>query len=109
MGSHQGGRPCPTRARQRDQHRNPNTDRYHVHLYASLRWRRLRREILTARPWCECPDCGGTVYFPPASVVHHKEAHHGDETLFFDPMNLQPLAKSCHDRITKATTESKRV
>jgi hypothetical protein len=33
-------------------------------------------------------------------VVHHLRPHGGDEVLFFDEMNLQPLSKACHDALT---------
>jgi 5-methylcytosine-specific restriction protein A len=36
-----------------------------------------------------------------ATVVDHKIPHKGDETLFFDPENLQSLCKPHHDREKK--------
>lgn len=94
---------CSVHAGQLDQQRALTSDRTHTHLYASGRWQRLRRQILAARPFCECPDCGGAVFYPLASVVHHVRPHGGDETRFFDETNLQALAKSCHDRLTGRT------
>ncbi len=35
-----------------------------------------------------------------ATVVDHIKPHKGDERLFFDINNLQPLCKPCHDRKT---------
>lgn len=37
----------------------------------------------------------------PAEVVDHITPHKGDESLFFDPNNLQSLCKSHHDREKK--------
>lgn len=91
---------CALHAGQQDKQRALTSDRYHTHLYASLRWQHLRRQILSAHPWCQCPDCREQIYFPPASIVHHIRPHGGDPSKFFDPTNLQALAKSCHDRIT---------
>ena len=33
-----------------------------------------------------------------ATVVDHMMAHKGNLDLFYDPDNLQPLCKPCHDR-----------
>ena len=94
---------CALHASQQDTHRGLTSDRQHKALYDSARWRLLRRAILAARPFCECDQCrGGHVRVTPASVVHHRQPHHGDEHLFFGPDNLQALAKVCHDRITGA-------
>jgi 5-methylcytosine-specific restriction enzyme A len=91
---------CAVHAAQRDAQRSLRSDRHHAHLYASVRWQRLRRQILTEHPFCQCHECGGQVFYPPATVVHHVKAHGGDEARFFDAENLQALAKGCHDRIT---------
>ena len=91
---------CAAHAAQGDAHRALGSDRHHVAHYASVRWRRLRKQILAAHPWCQCDDCRGAVYWPPATVVHHVKPHSGDEDKFFDEANLQALSKPCHDRIT---------
>jgi 5-methylcytosine-specific restriction protein A len=84
-----------------DQRRSLRADRAHAHLYNSSRWQQLRRRILQARPLCECGECqGGRRHVMVASVVHHVQPHQGDEARFFDPANLQALAKPCHDRLT---------
>ncbi|WP_400245601.1 HNH endonuclease [Niallia sp. JL1B1071] len=35
-----------------------------------------------------------------ATVVDHIVPHRGDQDLFWDETNWQPLCKSCHDRKT---------
>ena len=45
----------------------------------------------------------------PAAVVDHKIPHKGDETLFFDPENLQSLCKPHHDRDKQLIEHGKRV
>lgn len=62
-------------------------------LYNTPEWRQLRLEILAMHP--QCAACG-----VPAEVVDHIEPHKGDLGLFFDPANLQPLCKRCHDSKT---------
>ena len=62
-------------------------------MYANARWRKLRKDFLSRYP--RCVVCG-----EPATVVDHIEAHRGNEELFWDESNLQPLCKSCHSRKT---------
>ena len=46
-------------------------------------------------PLCHyCLQHGDTV---AADTVDHIKPHRGDETLAFDPDNLQSLCKTCHD------------
>lgn len=96
-----GGR-CTTHARTTDRQRGLSSDRHHQRLYNSARWRALRRAILADRPWCECRDCRSQHRERVADVVHHRTHHGGDEGLFYDLANLEPLAKSCHDSLTQA-------
>lgn len=58
-------------------------------LYASARWRRESREFLSEFPYCAV--CG-----QPASVVDHIVPHRGDESIFFDRRNWQPLCHAHH-------------
>jgi 5-methylcytosine-specific restriction protein A len=63
-------------------------------LYGTARWQALRAEQLTRSPLCErCSTDDRPVI---ATVVHHKERHHGDEGLFFGG-ELASLCKDCHD------------
>nr|WP_249309140.1 HNH endonuclease signature motif containing protein [Ralstonia insidiosa] len=64
-------------------------------LYGTKRWFQLRHRQLSAHPLCSmCQKLGKTT---PATVADHKVPHRGDETLFFDPDNLDSLCKPCHD------------
>ena len=81
--------------RQYNQQERPEYSRT---LYRSSRWRKLRRVFLQEHPLCvQCQELGTLT---PASVVDHITPHKGDEALFFDEANLQPLCKPCHDRKT---------
>jgi 5-methylcytosine-specific restriction enzyme A len=63
-------------------------------LYASPRWRRLRRYQLQAHPLCKfCAERG---LVEPATIVDHVEPHHGDLNKFWLG-KLQSLCKRCHD------------
>jgi 5-methylcytosine-specific restriction protein A len=69
------------------------------HLYGRARWKALREAQLTAEPLCQM--CLEFEIVELATVVDHKIPHKGDETLFFDPENLQSLCKPHHDREKK--------
>ncbi|ELT48370.1 HNH endonuclease [Brucella intermedia] len=66
-------------------------------LYKTSRWQRLRERQLTAHPLCVY--CLQQEDVTPATVCDHVRPHRGDETLFFDPDNLQSLCAPCHDRV----------
>lgn len=62
------------------------------------KWQRARDRFLRAQPLCaECEKAGK---FIKATVVDHKIPHRGDQKLFWDEENWQPLCKSCHDKKT---------
>ena len=52
-------------------------------------WRKARRRFLLKRG-----------VLTPATVVDHIVPHRGDQRLFWDESNWQPLCKQCHDRKT---------
>lgn len=58
-------------------------------------WRKARLGFLASHP--KCATCA-----QPATVVNHKRPHKGDQAVFWDRSNWQPLCKSCHDRVTAA-------
>ncbi|WP_309387495.1 HNH endonuclease signature motif containing protein [Cerasicoccus frondis] len=58
------------------------------------RWRKERKRFLEQHPVCVmCPEHSRQ----PATVVDHIKPHKGDEGLFWDQDNWQPLCKPCHD------------
>lgn len=62
------------------------------------RWREASQAFLLERPLCaECARRGMTTL---AAVVDHILPHRGDQDLFWDRENWQPLCKPCHDRKT---------
>lgn len=62
------------------------------------KWRKARSRYLKAYPLCKlCKQQGKLV---KATVVDHIIPHRGDEQLFWDESNWQPLCKSCHDHKT---------
>lgn len=52
-------------------------------------WRRASKEYLAA--YSSCVRCGR-----PASLVDHITPHKGDDRLFWDRRNWQPLCTPCH-------------
>lgn len=61
------------------------------------RWQKERERFLMANPLCcYCQERGVTT---EATVVDHKVPHRGDQALFWDRSNWQPLCKRCHDSV----------
>lgn len=54
-------------------------------------WRKARRDFLATRPYCL--RCGAI-----AATVDHIKPHRGDDRLFWDRTNWQPLCTPCHSR-----------
>lgn len=69
-------------------------------LYNTARWRALRLVILERDSWT-CRQTGalliGRAPAPNSPVVDHIRPHRGDLALFWDPDNLQAVAKGWHD------------
>ena len=92
---------CQRHGGQVDQLRSLGSDRHlGKKLYATARWKALRRYLLTRTPVCPCAECTRLGRVRLTSVVHHLQPHGGDVVKFFDERHLQPLAKPCHDRLT---------
>ena len=62
------------------------------------RWQKARSRYLHSHPLCiECQKAGKLT---KATVVDHITPHRGDQKLFWDESNWQPLCKPCHDKKT---------
>ena len=62
------------------------------------RWRRESKQFLQLHPLCA--ECFRNGKATPATVVDHIIPHRGDQELFWDISNWQPLCKRCHDHKT---------
>ncbi len=62
------------------------------------RWRAARKRYLSRHPLCV--ECLKENKLTPATVVDHIIPHRGDQKLFWDENNWQPLCRDCHDRKT---------
>jgi len=62
------------------------------------KWQAARKRYLRAHPLCVKCQCQGKL--TPATVIDHIIPHRGDDKLFWDQKNWQPLCKGCHDRKT---------
>ena len=67
-------------------------------LYHTNRWTRLSRVFRASHPLCE--ECKRQGIIKAAAVVDHIVPHRGDQRLFWDQSNWQPLCKGCHDKKT---------
>lgn len=62
------------------------------------KWQRASKAYLRKHPLCaECMKVGR---YTKATVVDHITPHRGDQKLFWDEGNWQPLCKACHDKKT---------
>lgn len=67
----------------------------------TYRWRQARAAFLAECPLCrECEKAGRLT---AATVVDHVVPHKGNDTLFWERGNWQPLCASCHS--VKTATE----
>ena len=64
----------------------------------NARWWRARIDFLQKHPLCA--ECQREGKLTPATVVDHIIPHRGDQRLFWDEKNWQPLCKDCHDKKT---------
>ena len=62
------------------------------------RWRKVSRQYLTRFPLCAACEANGVL--TAATEVDHIAPHRGDQSLFWDESNWQPLCKRCHSRKT---------
>ena len=62
-------------------------------LYDSTDWVEYRNKFISANP--KCYACGER-----ARIVDHVISHKGSEEKFWEPTNMIPLCKPCHDFIT---------
>lgn len=66
----------------------------------NARWRKASKLFLQEHPLCaECMKQNPPKYVK-ATVVDHIAPHRGNQQLFWDRSNWQPLCKRCHDRKT---------
>lgn len=62
------------------------------------RWQKARETFLNRFPLCR--ECNRSGRIRLARIVDHVIPHRGDQELFWDTSNWQPLCKTCHDRKT---------
>lgn len=70
------------------------------------RWQRERAAFLAENPLCVM--CSTDLSPVAATVVDHKTPHGGNDALFWDKSNWQPLCKKCHDSVKQRAEHSAR-
>jgi 5-methylcytosine-specific restriction protein A len=68
------------------------------------RWQKARATWLARPENVLCRFCKAQGRITPAILIDHVIPHRGDQKLFWDTTNWQPLCKPCHD-VTKAALE----
>lgn len=71
-------------------------------LYDDRRWRTVSKQFLHKHPMCRQCELLGT--HEPATCVDHIIPHRGNQTLFWEQGNWQPLCDRCHGIKTAAET-----
>lgn len=61
-------------------------------------WQLASKRFLRENPLCR--SCEAKRRIKPATITDHIVPHRGDQSLFWDPSNWQPLCKPCHDQKT---------
>jgi len=90
-------KPAPTHGlKSADSWRSDKTSSERGYNYA---WQVSRVRFLRAHPLCTY--CQGDGRVTPATVVDHIIPHKGDQDLFWDESNWQPLCAPCHDQRKK--------
>lgn len=94
---HPSGERCPT-AKRWERERKARFDAKRPNARArgyDREWERARADYLATNP--NCCRCG-----QPATVVDHIKPHKGDDALFWDRRNWQPLCAHCHNSAKQA-------
>ena len=92
---------CPVHMAEYEERRKQEDARYDKTRQSSnergynARWQKARTTFLMHHPLCA--ECEREDRLTPATVVDHVKAHKGDQTLFWDVSNWQPLCKRHHD------------
>ncbi len=69
------------------------------------KWQKESKAFLAANPLCV--RCKAKGKYTKATVVDHIKPHRGNNELFWDRSNWQPLCKHCHD--VKTMTEDSKI
>ena len=69
-------------------------------LYDTQRWKRERAAFLRRNPLCRMCEAIGLTSL--ARAVDHVEPHRGNETLFWNQDNWQPICLTCHSAAKQA-------
>lgn len=72
------------------------------------KWQKAREAFLAKEENALCIMCmeGSPSRVEPATVVDHRIPHRGDQKLFWDTNNWQPLCKPHHDRTKQVQEKS---
>ena len=68
----------------------------------NYKWSKARDSFLReeGNQLCACAECAERLIALPANVVDHKIPHKGNNRLFWDRSNWQPMNQVCHNKKT---------
>lgn len=80
-------------------------------VYHTVRWRKLRKVVLSRDGFlCRCDECQAHGFTRPAEVIHHKQpwqhvAESEQEELIWSVGNLIAVSRHCHARLHAQTNK----
>lgn len=89
---------CPDHAKVPERRRGSAYNRGY-----NYKWSLYSKRFLRLNPLCACAECAELPVPMIAEVTDHIIPHKGDQALFWDKDNHQPMAKRCHDKKTATT------
>lgn len=91
---------CDLHINDKKEHRKNSNQRGYTY-----KWQKARESYLSHHPFCvECEKNGLKTL---ATDVDHIVPHRGDQKLFWDKSNWQPLCHSCHSKKTQKEDNEK--
>ena len=100
------GRWCEAHRKESYKVKSLNYDKEYKKWYSTKAWRNTRADVLALEPMCR--TCSAMGINNVATDVDHVIPHEGNDSLFWDRANMQPLCHRCHSSKTMHETRAKK-